>query len=224
MTRIPRALLAIRRIRLFPFLLVIPLAIGLVLWLLVHRPGWWSSAGDRSPAAAAIGAGLEQAISREVTLVREPGEWGFVLTEEDVNAWLVNRLDPWLESRGDIELPEGVSDPRVRFGDGWIEVGLLSHQVGVPIFTSARFEVRLDGADLTLLPIEGRMAFATFDRESLAYLSDYLLIDGRTKINQATGEVTLPAIIELMDGRRVILTEMEVVSGELAVRFRTVGP
>ena len=157
-------------------------------------------------------------------MVREPGEWGFVLTEDDVNAWLVNRLDPWLQSRGDVELPEDVSDPRVRFGDGWIEVGLLGHQVGVPIFTSARFGVRLDGADLGLLPIEGRMAFATFDRESLAHLSDYLMIDGRTRIDQATGEVTVPAIIELMDGRRVILTEIEVASGELAVRFRTVGP
>ena len=224
MISIPRALLATRRIRALCFLLVIPIGLGLVLWLLMHRPAWWSSAGDRSPAAAAVGAGLEQAITREVTLVREPGEWGFVLTEEDVNAWLVNRLDPWLQSRKDIELPEGVSDPRVRFGDGCIEVGLLSHQAGVPIFTSARFEVRLDGADLTLLPIEGRMAFASFDRESLAYLSDDLLIDGRTEINQATGELTIPAVIELMDGRRVTLTEIEVVSGELAVRFRTVGP
>ena len=218
------ALLATRRVKATTFLLIVPAVLLLGLWLFVHRPGWWSSAGDRSPEAAAVGAGLEQAVTSEITRVRPPGEWGFVLGEDDVNAWLVNRLEPWLVSRQDIELPEGVSDPRVRFGDGWIEVGLLSHQIGVPIFTSARFEVRLDGADLTLLPIEGRMAFATFDRESLAYISDYLMIDGRTEIDQATGEVKVPAIIELVDGRRVLLTDLEVVTGEMAVRFKTLGP
>lgn len=222
--REPRSIRRIRNLIGLGIVLGIVLGAGLLVWSLTHRPAWWSSAGDRSPAAAAVGAGLEQALSREITLVREPGEWGFVLGEEQVNAWLVNRLEPWLESRDDLELPEDVSDPRIRFGDGWIEVGLLGHQLGVPIFSVARIEVGLEGEDLVLVPLEGRMAIKRFDREALTSLMEQLpFIDGGT-IDPSTGDLRVPAVIELMDGRRVVLTEIEVASGELALRFRTQGP
>lgn len=204
--------------------IALALALALFLWMLVHRPGWWSSAGDRSSASAAIGAGLEQAVSREITMVREPGEWGFVLGEGDINAWLVNRLEPWLQSRRDLAFPEGLSDPRIRLGDDWIEVGLLAEQAGLQLFTSARFELRLENDDLVLLPIEGRLAFKTFDREALAYLEDHVLGDVEGEIDSSSGGLRVPAVITLADGRRVILTDLEMAAGELGVRFRTLGP
>lgn len=202
----------------------VAIAIGLVLlyWLFLARPGWYADAGDRSPEAASVGAGLEQAISREITMVREPGEWGFLLGQAEINAWLVNRLEPWLESREGIELPQGVSDPRVLLGDGWIEVGLLSRQIGVPIFISARFEPRLDGRFITLTPIGGRMAFKELGEGALAYLADYARLDDRTEVG-ASGSLRVPATIELMDGRRVLLKDFEVLPGELGLRFQTLG-
>ena len=137
-------------------------------------------------------------------MVREPGEWGFILGQAEINAWLVNRLEPWIESREDIEIPPGVSDPRVRLGDGWIEVGLLSRQIGVPIFISARFEARLDGRFITLTPIGGRMAFKELGRSRPWPTSpDYARLDESIEVG-ASGSLEARATIELMDGRRVL--------------------
>ena len=218
-----RLVRAISTIGVVRWVLLLAIVIGVAGWFLLHRPGWWTGAGDRSPRAVAVGTGLEQAITREVTKVREPGPWGFVLVEDEINAWLVNRLEPWLESRGDVILPADVSDPRIRFGDGWVEVGLLTHQVGFPIFASARFEVRLDGGTLTLVPLEARMGPKTFDRQALAFLADYALLDDRSELDPS-GELRVPAVIDLVDGRRVVLEELEVAPGELGLRFRTPGP
>ena len=66
----------------------------------VHRPGWWVTAGDRSPADQTRRVATENGVVRELTRVRTAASWGFVLGEEDVNAWLVNRLEPWAESQG----------------------------------------------------------------------------------------------------------------------------
>ncbi|MEE2971998.1 MAG: hypothetical protein VX672_02645, partial [Planctomycetota bacterium] len=117
-------------------------------------------------------------------------------------------------------LPPGVSDPRMRLGDGWIEVGLLSHQLGPPIFVSARFEPRLDGRFITLTPIGGRMAFQEFGEGTLAQLADHARFDERIEVG-SSGSLRIPATFELMDGRRVLLKDLEVLPGELGLRFRT---
>ncbi len=204
---------------------VVILGLGLIVITLffLHRPAWWVEAGDSSPAAVARGRGLEQALSREFTKVREPGDWGFVLGDEDLNAWLANRLESWAESRGDITIPPEFSDPRLRFGDGWVELGLLSRPVGFGIMSTIRFQVRLEGGDLVFRPTSARLGPLDMTGQGLSYLERYSQSDDRLEFD-SSGEIRVPAVVPLLDGRRVSIEDLEIVGGELAVRLRTLGP
>lgn len=204
---------------------VVILGLGLIVITLffLHRPAWWVEAGDSSSAAVSRGRGLEQALSREFTKVREPGDWGFVLGDEDLNAWLANRLEPWAESRGDITIPPEFSDPRLRFGDDWVELGLLSRPVGFGIMSTIRFQVRLEGGDLVFQPTFARLGPLDMTGQGLSYLEEYSQSDDRLEFD-SSGEIRVPAVVTLVDGRRVLIEDLEIVEGEMAVRLRTLGP
>lgn len=211
-------------------ILVIVSAVLVITWLAVsHRPSWWTSGGDRSAAAEARGVAFENAMVREMTAVREgPASWGFVLVDADVNAWLANRLDPWIASRGNIDLPVGVDDPRIRFIDGGIEVGVEGPLGGV---ATARFKISLDGDDLLLTPGGGGIGLFSLGEASAKSAASAIveMFGGADGLRlgdvrlEADGRVRMPAVIPLADGRRVQLDDLEIVVGELAVRFRTTG-
>ena len=61
-----------------------------------------------------------------------------------------------------------------------------------------------------------------FDHK-LGLYEDYALLDDRSELDPS-GELRVPAVIDLVDGRRVVLEELEVAPGELGLRFRTAGP
>jgi len=212
-------------------LLLVLLAGMVAAWLAVsHRPSWWTAGGDRSPAAEARGVAFENALVREMTAVRpDPTPWGFVIAEADVNAWLANRLGPWVESRGDLDLPPGIDEPRIRFIDGGIEVGVRGPLGGI---ATARFAIALDdGGDLLLTPTGGGLGLVSLG-EGTARSTAGAVVDmlGGTGVSSGVdigdirlepdGRVRLPATIPLADGRRVELDDLEIVPGELAVRFR----
>ena len=190
--------------------------------LAVHRPGWWVTAGDRSPAAQTRGVATENGVVRELTRVRTAASWGFVLGEEDVNAWLVNRLEPWAESQGRSILPEGISDPRIRFADGWIDLGVIAEQGGADILVLLRIDVVREGEDLRLEASGGGGGPAALITSALidAITSDL----AGSQAEEADAAMRLSSIIPLTDGRRVVLEDFEIVPGELAVQFRTEGP
>lgn len=204
-----------------PFLL---LAIAVVAWVAVLRPpGWWSAAGDTSPEAEARGVGLENAMVREVTLVREAADpWGFVVADEDLNAWLANRLEPWLRSRGADEAIAAAGDPRVRIVPGGIEIGVAAPFAGVVV---GRFEVSIDGEALLVVPSGGGLGVVPIGAGPLSAGLEILAgaVDGIDH-DPASGGLRLRREIPLADGRTVRLDDLELVTGELAVRFRTLGP
>ena len=219
-----RLIVALRTLRALKVLvLVFGFGIFVFYMLFLHRPSWWVEGGDSSPAASALGLGVEQAVVREFTLVRERGDWGFVLGTEDVNAWIVNRFEDWAASRDELSLPDGVSRPRIRFGDGWIEGGLLTHQLGVGVMSTVRFEARVMGRDIELKPIDAHFGPFDMTREGLAYLADYSVLDDRIEYD-LSGVLSIPAVIHLVDGRRVLIEDLEIVDGEIAIRCQTVGP
>ena len=115
---------------------IISVAILAFLFILVFAlagPGWWrfTPSGD---STAQQGNDIEQMIVGRVTRVRDSEEpWGFVIDDDVVNVWLATRLVPWLEHEGDAELPEGWSDPQVRFGADVIQVGVGSPWYGVVV-------------------------------------------------------------------------------------------
>lgn len=196
------------------------LVLVLVYRLVVHRPAWWADAGDASPRAQARGAATENAVVRELTRVRGPEPWGFVLGEEDVNAWLVNRLEPWSRSQGRTVLPEGITDPRIRFADGWIEVGVLAAQGGAEILVVLRLDPTLEDGRLRIDVAGGGDGIASLLTSAMVEAFGDV---GSDESTVGPGSILEP-VVPLTDGRRVVIEDFEIVPGELAVRFRTDRP
>ena len=204
--------------------LIVLVTASVILWVLVLRPpSWWSAAGDTSPEAAARGVGFENAMVREVTLVREGEDpWGFVVTDEDVNAWLANRLEGWLTSRGADEALAVAGDPRLRLVPGGVEIGVAAPFAGVVV---ARFDVAIDGEDLVVVPSGGGLGVVPIGAGPLSAGLEILAgaVEG-IEHDPESGGLRLRREFPLADGRTVRLDDLELVGGELAVRFRTLGP
>ncbi len=211
--------------------LLLLLLVGVVAaWLAVsHRPSWWTAGGDRSEVAEARGVAFENAMVSRMTEVRDdPAPWGFIVTDADVNAWLANRLVPWVESRGDVDLPPGIDDPRMRFIDGGIEVGVSGPLGGV---ATARFAITLDGDDLVVTPTGGGLGWISLGegtaRSTASTIAEMLGGSDGVRVGDVRldpeGRLRVKATIPLSDGRRVEVDDLEIVAGEFAVRFRTVG-
>ncbi len=197
---------------------VVAVVVFRILW---HRPAWWDAAGDSSSAAQARGVATENAVVREITRVRGPESWGFVLGDDDVNAWLVNRFDAWSASQGRSFLPEGIEDPRIRFGDGSVEVGVLASQGGAEILALLRVDVVLEDDRLRLdISGGGDGLNAIVTSALLAAFAE----DGTSGDGTSNTDLTLPSSIPLTDGRRVVVEDFEIVPGECAVQFRTERP
>ncbi len=196
-------------------------------WSILRPPAWWRAAGDVSPEAEIRGVEFENAMVREVTRVRDdPASWGFVVTDADVNAWLANRFEPWVASRGADEVLAVFGDPRVRLVPGGLEIGVAGPLGGVVV---GRFAITLEQGGLECRPLGGRVGVlpigASWLQDGLELLGPVLGDQDQAAVSIGdAGVLRLRPEIPLSDGRTVRLEDLEIVSGELGVRFRTVGP
>lgn len=181
-------------------------------------PAWWFPATD-DPQVAIRGNAIEQGIASTVTRVRrDPAPWGFVIGENEVNDWLASRLDPWLAHDDRFRLPAGWTEPRIRFDDDAIRLAVRSPAGLVVVFdllprlepTAMVFD--LGGTSMGRLPVP--------DFLSDPMLPASLSVKGGPNPAEA-GFLTLPRGFELGDGRRIRIEDLEVVAGEMGIRFRT---
>jgi hypothetical protein len=181
-------------------------------------PAWWFPATD-DPQVAIRGNAIEQGIASTVTRVRQDAApWGFAIGEDDVNDWLASRLDPWLAHDDRFRLPAGWTDPRVRFDEDAIRLAVRSPAGPVVVFDlvprleSTAVILDLDGTSMGRLPVP--------DFLSNPMLPESLSVDGGPD-RASPGFLNLPRDFELGDGRRIRIEDLEVVAGEMGIRFRT---
>ncbi|NCF39085.1 MAG: hypothetical protein GWP75_03095 [Planctomycetia bacterium] len=181
-------------------------------------PAWWFPATD-DPQVAIRGNAIEQGIASTVTRVRQDAApWGFAIGEDDVNDWLASRLDPWLAHDDRFRLPAGWTDPRIRFDEDAIRLAVRSPAGPVVVFDlvprleSTAVILDLDGTSMGRLPVP--------DFLSTPMLPESLSVDGGSD-RASPGFLNLPRDFELGDGRRIRIEDLEVVAGEMGIRFRT---
>ncbi|RPG13790.1 MAG: hypothetical protein CBB69_012775 [Phycisphaera sp. TMED9] len=200
---------------------IISVAILAFLFILVFAlagPGWWrfTPSGD---STAQQGNDIEQMIVGRVTRVRDSEEpWGFVIDDDVVNVWLATRLVPWLEHEGDAELPEGWSDPQVRFGADVIQVGIGSPWYGVVV---TDFRPRLEDESVVLELVGTSAGWIPIPSSMAASLVPAFGSDLENGTEASMDGIRVPRAFDLADGRSVWIEDIEVASGELGLRFRT---
>ena len=181
-------------------------------------PAWWFPATD-DPQVAIRGNAVEQGIASTVTRVRtDAAPWGFAIGEDDVNDWLASRLEPWLDHDERFELPAGWTEPRIRFDEDVIRLavrspaGLVVVLDLVPRLEPTLVVFDLGGTSMGRLPVPD-------------FLSDPMLpasLSAEGGPNPVEGGfLTVPRGFELGDGRRIRIEDLEVASGEMGIRFRT---
>ena len=195
-------------------------ALVLIVGVALAGPLWWRFASD-GDGYEQQGFDIEQMVASRLTRVRESeAAWGFVIEDGSVNLWLAARLVAWLEHDGGLTLPEGWTSPQVRFGSDLIQIGVRS-PFSLIVVIDFRPRIRdesvvfeLVGTSIGSVPVP------------LAIGASMVPAFGPGDGDGGEGEASMdrlsvPRLIKLADGRRVWIEDVEVGSGELGLRFRT---
>lgn len=191
--------------------------------LLRRTPTWFAPPPRNDPGAVATGERLESAVIEQFTRVRPEEEptWAIACRDEAANAWLATRLPRWIEHLG-------AADPgalQLRFLPGAIEIGVS--RPGAP-FASARLAPTVIDGALRLQVVGGGVASLRMPGSAAALIAERLTIveDGADAEWVAAARSLLagesvPARVDLGDGRLVEVVDVEVLPGELRARLRT---
>jgi len=229
-------------------LLVIAVLTGVVLIgyvLSQSAPAWWRTIDTDDPALVVAADELEQAVGRQLTLVRPPAErllpgqgwqssaWTTFISVDDANAWLNVNLPEWLASDPDMpDWPESIETLQVRFVRDRIDVGVSIRHGREVRYVSASVEPRM-GEDGSLwlpatsihigrLPLPAGVMLAKADGRLEALIPAELHDKAQTLLRMFRGIEPVPnPVIRLGDGRQVRLLEILPRRQKLIVTCRT---
>lgn len=208
-------------------------------------PAWWRTVDASDPGTAQLADDLEQAVGRQLTLVRQPAGdldpdgpwrsavWKTAIPSEDANAWLNINLPSWLES--DPQLPNWPADIhtlQVRFAERVIQVGVEVRQGDRSVYLSASLQPIIDDAgslwlqatsvQVGRLPIPAELMLGHTDGNLERIVPPELHAQVHTLIQLFRGDEPVPnPVIRLGDGRQVRLLDIEPRSRKLIVTCRT---
>jgi hypothetical protein len=218
-------------------LLLLAAAAGLIgLFLLVRQarrpPAWWQPP-PATAETAERGAAIEQALAAAFSRVRPDGEaWTLRLSEDDLNAWLAERLPQWVGSGflgADPQWPPSLGLVQVHFGEGRVEIavelldlGMVARLSAVPAYSREGWG--LEWVDAGIGRIDAGIAGERLRGELVARLGE--LVEAEALAGLRRGDGSGPAAVRLegfrlADGRRVRIEGGRLREGELELTLAT---
>lgn len=201
-------------------------------------PEWWRTIHPGDPATIEAAEAIENDLANVVYAARpqESDVWAVSLRAQDANAWLNTRFARWLANAdAEFEWPDEVRDLQAEFDDGLIQLGVRVVKGDSSQVLSAALRPRFDEHGALWVSVEsmyvGRLPIpsgwvvhraAEFWPE---VLPTRLLEDPDTGniLDALAGRVPLdpdPAL-DLGDGRRVRLLDLQPEQGRLRITCRT---
>jgi hypothetical protein len=208
--------------RAWPALLAL-LTVAAMLLSSLRAPAWWVERPAVGAEIEARAGHFEQACVSELHRIRNSGErWAVRIREADVNEWLATRLDAWCR-HAEIE-PIGPTQVRFVKDRAFVAVrraGLPS--VAVVSLSPKVFDEQLEpGLGVVRL---GRLPIPLLLSLGLGTMIESLgggdADDLRAVLVPLLQGQGIDSSFELVDGRRVRLTDLEVREGELLLQFET---
>ena len=203
-------------------------------------PAWWTAA-EPGTGAKRRAETLENAVITQLTLAREadPGfvasragawrskPWAVSISQEDINAWMDDRLPQWLANREHGFVWPGVlSRPRVECREGRLLVGVLAGQDSPRVvWAELAPEIRSDGSLWVVaqggwvgrLPIPASWVLSGGG----GYLPKSARDDGQMHdwlgALRGKGALAAPGVIRLDSGRQVRLVSIACHAGRVEV-------
>ncbi|MCH7989073.1 MAG: hypothetical protein IID46_07965 [Planctomycetes bacterium] len=134
-------------------LLAVGGAAGALLWALTRVPDFYVQALSVEVDPAIRKQSAEEFVANTIQLVQdiehEP-EWSHEFTQDQINSWIVEEL----HQKYARHVPEGVSEPRVRFENGLIFVGFRYNRKGINGVVSFQARPWVSGPNQLALEIE----------------------------------------------------------------------
>lgn len=208
-------------------------------------PLWWRTIDAGDAGTVRLADDLEQAVGRQLTLVRQPASdlepegpwrsavWKTAIACDDANAWLNINLPNWLASDPDLpNWPRDIDTLQVRFADGVIQVGIEVRQGDRSVYLTASLHPKIDAAgalwlratsvQVGRLPIPADLMLGHADGNLERFVPPELHDKVHTLIQLFAGDEPLPnPVIRLGDGRQVRLLDIEPRARKLVVTCRT---
>ena len=201
-------------------------------------PTWWRTIRPNDQATIDAAESIENDVVNTAYRLRTESEepWAVALRAPDANAWLNTRLGQWLANAdAEFEWPDELRDLQVEFDEGLVHIGLLVREGerSQVLSASLRPEIREDGSlwvrvesmALGRLPIPAGWVVGRADEHWPEALPARLLEQPMTQrvLSALTGDEPLQAdpVLDLGDGRRVRLLDIDPVQGQLRVTCRT---
>lgn len=199
----------------------------IVLAMAGSQPRWWVETGIAPNDAPRLAAEVERGVGNALHRRRAVGEpWTVAITQDEANAWIVDRLPRWLANQG-VRHAEKLPEVRVAFVEDAILVGFKprGQERTATLTVSPRTE---DGAlwtPATGLKV-GRMPLpaALLRERGLDYVPEPYRSDDGAILAASTlaGEVPAPSTVDLADGRTVRVEGIRVEEGRLLLTCVTV--
>jgi len=194
-------------------LAIVSCVLVVALGALFIPPGWWA------PSTAIDGSRFEQEVSSELSRIRPPEKatWAMAIGERELNAWLANRLQRWIEHDEALSWPEGLQQVQLHLrGDGVVEIGTQSGGIIWRVCLKATLEEQA----IAFTPVSAHAGLVPVPATGLDWLLE-LLPEGSL---DADGFVRVPNEGALADGRRVVLGSIKPRSGTWVLNLETVSP
>ncbi|MGA0871715.1 MAG: hypothetical protein ACO3SJ_02455 [Phycisphaerales bacterium] len=206
------------------FFVVLALAIGAGFWSARTPPTWFKPVPP-SEAVKERGWTVERRLAEEFSKIRnEEPVWAVRVTEADLNAWLADRLRPWVEHRG--AWPEAIGATQVRLADGKVSLAVELVDLGSVAVLEAEPVASPEDGSVTLRWTSagfGRLRLPWPDAGVRSAVLDRLLAGeaGSAELSALLDGLSLPGAFDLPDGRRVSLLDAQIGDGEAVVGFVT---
>ena len=204
-------------------------------WVAQLPPSWWSPAEAADPNVQALAEQVEYRLIEEAHKARpQDTPWRLRLTEEQLNAWLAARLRQWIAHEHDLDWPEGLGTPQVRFEPAGVVIGAALSGNGRPKYLAARIVPAFDERGVTLgvvrlwhgrLPVPGDPV--SIIREALAehapggFRKDP---EVRRWLGILESTEAIDPVVTLADGRRVRLGGITPGDGWVILEGMTLPP
>lgn len=187
-------------------------------------PSWYDPPSTDDAPAVALAQAAEFRLMEEFQKIREPGTpWKLRVPDDAVNAWLAIRLEAWLSHDDRPVWPDFMSAPQIHTTPGgiYVAVGFNASVVGLriePVIKDDAVVVVMQGGLLGRLPLPAppaafldRIRRAAGEGDEAATLAITHLLDAQS----------MPAVLELVDGRTVQIDDVVLDDGAMILTART---
>lgn len=172
-------------------------------------------------------AALETRVTELQEEVRRGGVWQAEFTEQQINAWLAEELPAKYKN-----LPKGLSDPRVRIEDGQLQLACRyrDERIATVLHSIVDLELTDSPNEVVVRVLAANAGILPF---SLAPWKDRILkeirkadieIEWETEEGLEVATIQLPLQDQRLNGRLLIVDELELSDGLLRVAGRTALP